>query len=120
MEARAGEHKVALHDSESARQFQALLKKPTKAANGKAEPSQKGMSDSPSGDGQIFEAINPLNGNLYWSKAVSGLLSGDPQILAFGDILILPQCKQVVNRANGNVLWRFSGGDFIMKGAVGQ
>src|SRR5229473_4207168 len=37
MEARAGEHKVALHDSESARQFQALLKKPAKAANGKTE-----------------------------------------------------------------------------------
>lgn len=35
MEARAGEHKVALHDSEGAKQFQALLKKPPKAANGK-------------------------------------------------------------------------------------
>src|SRR5215467_9318300 len=39
MEARAGEHKVALHDSESAKQFQALVKKPAKAANGKAEPT---------------------------------------------------------------------------------
>ncbi len=39
MEARAGEHKVALHDSESAKQFQALLKKPAKAANGKTEPT---------------------------------------------------------------------------------
>ena len=37
MEARAGEHKVALHDSESAKQFQALVKKPAKAASGKAE-----------------------------------------------------------------------------------
>jgi hypothetical protein len=27
MEARAGEHKVALHDSEGAKQFQALLRK---------------------------------------------------------------------------------------------
>src|SRR6266480_372408 len=36
MEARAGEHKVALHDSEGAKQFQALLKKPAQAANGKA------------------------------------------------------------------------------------
>ncbi len=45
IEARAGEHKVALYDSESARQFQALLKKPAKAANGKAEPLQKGVSD---------------------------------------------------------------------------
>lgn len=38
MEARAGEHRVALHDSESAKQFQALVKKTVKAANGKAEP----------------------------------------------------------------------------------
>ncbi|HEX4202948.1 MAG TPA: ATP-binding protein [Ktedonobacteraceae bacterium] len=37
MEARAGEHKVALHDSEGAKQFQALLKKPPKATNGKTE-----------------------------------------------------------------------------------
>src|SRR5438105_8468157 len=37
MEARAGEHKVALHDSESAKQFQALVKKPAKATNGKTE-----------------------------------------------------------------------------------
>jgi hypothetical protein len=35
MEARAGEHRVAMHESESARQFQALLKKPVKASNGK-------------------------------------------------------------------------------------
>jgi hypothetical protein len=39
MEARVGEHKVALHNSESAKQFQALLKKPAKAANGKTEPA---------------------------------------------------------------------------------
>src|SRR6266568_3150310 len=39
MEARAGEHKVALHNSEGAKQFQALLKKPAKAANGKTEPT---------------------------------------------------------------------------------
>jgi hypothetical protein len=37
MEARAGEHKVALHNSESAKQFQALVKKPAKATNGKTE-----------------------------------------------------------------------------------
>src|SRR5436305_6619168 len=36
MEARAGEHRVAMHDSESAKQFQALVKKPAHAANGKA------------------------------------------------------------------------------------
>ena len=39
MEARAGEHKVALHDSESAKQFQALLKKPAQAAYGKTAPT---------------------------------------------------------------------------------
>jgi DNA polymerase III delta prime subunit len=39
IEARAGEHKVALHDSESAKQFQALVKKPAKVANGKTAPT---------------------------------------------------------------------------------
>jgi DNA polymerase III delta prime subunit len=54
MEARAGEHKVALHDSESAKQFQALVKKPAKAANGKAEPtpgSRPGMPSTGKADG---------------------------------------------------------------------
>jgi hypothetical protein len=37
VEARAGEHSIARHDSESAKQFQALVKKPTKAQNEKAE-----------------------------------------------------------------------------------
>ncbi len=48
MEARAGEHKVALHNSESAKQFQALLKKPAKAANGKTEPTPGSMPGMPS------------------------------------------------------------------------
>ena len=47
MEARAGEHKVALHDSESAKQFQALLKKPAKAANGKTQPAPGSMPGVP-------------------------------------------------------------------------
>ncbi len=47
MEARAGEHKVALHDSESAKQFQALLNKPAKAANGKTEPARGTISGLP-------------------------------------------------------------------------
>ena len=47
MEARAGEYKVALHDSESAKQFQALLKKPTKTANGKTAPTPGSMPGSP-------------------------------------------------------------------------
>jgi DNA polymerase III delta prime subunit len=57
MEARAGEHKVALHDSESAKQFQALLKKPAKAANGKTEPTPGSMPGVPSAGqaGEIAE-----------------------------------------------------------------
>lgn len=35
IEARAGEHQVALHESESAKQFQALVKRPAKPGNGK-------------------------------------------------------------------------------------
>ena len=46
MEARAGEHKVALHDSESAKQFQALLKKPAKATNGQRAQAQGNMPGS--------------------------------------------------------------------------
>ena len=47
MEARAGEHKVALHDSESAKQFQALVKKPAQAANGKTAPAPESMPGVP-------------------------------------------------------------------------
>ncbi len=47
MEARAGEHKVALHDSESAKQFQALVKKPAQAANGKTAPTPGSMLGVP-------------------------------------------------------------------------
>ncbi|WP_040447110.1 hypothetical protein [Ktedonobacter racemifer] len=37
MEARAGEHSIARHDSESAKQFQALVKKPTKRVKEEAK-----------------------------------------------------------------------------------
>lgn len=47
MEARAGEHQVALHNSEGVRQFQALLKQPAKAANGKTEPATGSMPAPP-------------------------------------------------------------------------
>jgi DNA polymerase III delta prime subunit len=46
MEARAGEHKVAIHDSESAKQFQALLKKPAKTTNGQRAQAQGNMPGS--------------------------------------------------------------------------
>jgi len=39
MEARAGEHKIALHNSESAKQLQALLKKPVSEIKTKATPT---------------------------------------------------------------------------------
>ena len=39
-EARAGEHKVATHNSESAKQFQVLLRKPGKAENGQGSRAQ--------------------------------------------------------------------------------
>jgi hypothetical protein len=47
MEARAGEHKVAIHNSESAKQFQALLKKPGKAANAEATQTQGSVPRMP-------------------------------------------------------------------------
>ncbi len=47
MEARAGEQKVAIHDSESAKQFQALLKKPVKAAKGEATQVQGSVPAMP-------------------------------------------------------------------------
>jgi hypothetical protein len=46
MEARAGEHKVAMYDSESAKQFQALLKKPAKATNSHGAQTQGNMPGS--------------------------------------------------------------------------
>jgi DNA polymerase III delta prime subunit len=47
MEARAGEHTIALHESESAKQFQALWKKPAKAANSKTAPTPGSISGEP-------------------------------------------------------------------------
>jgi hypothetical protein len=63
MEARAGEHKVALHDSESAKQFQALVKKPAKAANGKVELTPESISGVPSAD-QADEIAKPASATL--------------------------------------------------------
>ena len=60
MEARAGEHKVALHDSESAKQFQALLKKPAKAANGKMAPTPGNMPGAAHA-GQADEIVEPAS-----------------------------------------------------------
>src|SRR6266700_1127928 len=63
MEARAGEHKVALHDSESGKQFQALLKKPAKAANGKTEPAPGSLPGVPYA-GQADEIAEPASASL--------------------------------------------------------
>src|SRR6266700_3744616 len=58
MEARAGEHKVALHESESAKQFQALLKKPAKAENGKMEQKIGTLLGSPPAVQREQEAVS--------------------------------------------------------------
>ncbi len=63
MEARAGEHKVALHNSEGAKQFQALLKKPAKAANGKPEPTPGSIPGVPYA-GQTDEIAKPASATL--------------------------------------------------------
>jgi DNA polymerase III delta prime subunit len=47
MEARAGEHKVAIHNRESAKQFQALLKKPARAENAEAIQAQGSVLGAP-------------------------------------------------------------------------
>ena len=57
MEARVGEHRAALHESESAKQFQALLKKPAKAANGKTEQTIRTQPGSPPATQREQEAM---------------------------------------------------------------
>src|SRR5258707_8614977 len=47
MEARAGEHSIARHDSESAKQFQALVKKPTRVAKEEAKQAPGNGSGVP-------------------------------------------------------------------------
>jgi hypothetical protein len=58
MEARAGEHRVAMHDSESAKQFQALVQKPAKAANGKTAQTSGAQPGSPSAAQREQEAMS--------------------------------------------------------------
>ena len=64
MEARAGEHTIALHESDSAKQFQALWKKPAKAANGKTETPGSTPGEPPVGHtdetAEIASAIPPM------------------------------------------------------------
>ncbi len=60
MEARAGEQKVAIHNSESARQFQALLKKPVKAANPETKQVQGNMPGPPEAH-QMDEIADPIS-----------------------------------------------------------
>src|SRR6266566_3210623 len=70
MEARAGEHSIARHDSESAKQFQALLKKPAKAANGKTEPTPGSMPGAQHA-GQADEIAEPASGTLPMPQVFS-------------------------------------------------
>lgn len=62
MEARASEHTIALHESESAKQFQALWKKPAKPANGKTDPAPGSISEERSVDhtDETASAIPPM------------------------------------------------------------
>jgi hypothetical protein len=63
MEARAGEHKVAIHNSESSKQFQALLKKPAKAT--KAQGSQvQGSMPGPLHAAQTEQKAEPSAASL--------------------------------------------------------
>jgi DNA polymerase III delta prime subunit len=59
MEARAGEHKVAIHNSESAKQFQALLRKSGKAGKDQ-EPSSLGNMPGPPPSAQTERAKNDV------------------------------------------------------------
>jgi DNA polymerase III delta prime subunit len=63
MEARAGEHKVAIHDSESSKQFQALLKKPAKATNGQRAQAQGNMPGVPYA-GRAEQKAEPASASL--------------------------------------------------------
>jgi hypothetical protein len=63
MEARAGEHKVALHNSESAKQFQALLKKSGKAANAEATQVRGSMPGAPQ-TAQTEQEAEPVSATL--------------------------------------------------------
>ena len=49
MEARAGEHKVALHDSEGAKQFQALLKKACKSGKRRGDANARKQAKASGG-----------------------------------------------------------------------
>ena len=80
MEARAGEHKVALHDNESAKQFQALVKKSAKVVNGKTELTS-GSKPGVTSAGRADEIAKPASvacpchkllpnpANLAWVRA---------------------------------------------------
>lgn len=58
IEARAGEHQVALHESESAKQFQALVKRPVKPGNGKTAQTSGAQPGSPSTTQRKQEAVS--------------------------------------------------------------
>jgi hypothetical protein len=64
----------------------------------------------------LVEAINPQNGQVYWSKDENFGASNSPQILSLGDDLILPIGKIVLSRTNGNILWKFP--DYVLAAAV--
>ncbi|GHO44793.1 PQQ-binding-like beta-propeller repeat protein [Ktedonospora formicarum] len=74
-------------------------------------------------NGQVLLAIDPRNGTQSWSVVPEQGALGVPQIIAYGDSLILPQNGVVLNRSNGEVRWHFSGDSkkhLIMVAAAGQ
>ncbi|GHO61854.1 hypothetical protein KSC_007460 [Ktedonobacter sp. SOSP1-52] len=60
------------------------------------------------GGRQRVQAINPQNGKIYWSKDVDGVVSNAPLILPFGNSLVLPLSRAVLDQATGKELWHFA------------
>lgn len=74
------------------------------------------------GSRQRVQAINPQNGKIYWSKDVDGVALNAPLILPFGDSLVLPLSRAVLDQATGKELWHFAAikNVLVIAGAVGM
>lgn len=62
-------------------------------------------------------AIDARDGHLYWSKNLPDVETSP--IFIEGKSLILPRSNLVLDRSNGNILWRFPS-DIVRAGAVGN
>lgn len=74
------------------------------------------------GGRQRVQAINPQNGKIYWSKDVDGVVSNAPLIHPFGDSLVLPLSRAVLDQATGKELWHFDAVEnvLVIAGGVGM